>query len=69
MKKYRVYYFGGQSKYSEKAVDYMMVKINGVTLYAEANFEYGSNKELEASIREQAHENGIDQNSLIFFKS
>jgi catechol-2,3-dioxygenase len=35
MKKFEVQYQGGQGRYTSEAVDYMIVTVNGIELYAE----------------------------------
>ena len=75
MREYRVKYFGAEGRYSKNFVDYMEVNVDGKILYAETDRDFScdwtvsSNKILEAQIREQARAAGIDENSLIFFKS
>ena len=52
------------------SVDYMLVKVDGIELYAEAiaqNDENANYAELKASIIEQANEHGIDTDTLIFW--
>ncbi len=71
MKKYTVDYKSGESRMSPGAsVDYMLVIVDGVELYAEAivqDNESANYDELKASIIEQAGKHGIDANSLIFW--
>ena len=67
MRKYRVDYFAKQNDLG-KFVDYMEVDVEGKILYSETNYGFGSNKELESYIREQAKAKGIDENKLVFFK-
>ena len=73
MKKYTVDYKSGESRMSPgTSVDYMLVKVDGVELYAETvsqdqDDESATYDELKASIIEQASEHGIDANALIFW--
>ena len=67
----KVEYSGGQSRSGDKAVDYMMVLVDGVELYAEADPVDGLETEtydgLKESILEQAAAAGIDPNCLAFW--
>ena len=71
MKKYIVDYRSGDSRMSPgTSVDYMIVIVDDVELYAEAiaqDDESANYDELKASIIEQARKHGIDANSLIFW--
>lgn len=71
MKKFFVEYDGGQSRYSDCGIDYMLADVDGVELYAEAepheDDETGTYDELKAAILEQAAENGIAAESLKFW--
>jgi hypothetical protein len=71
MKKYTVEYKAGDSRMNPGvSVDYMLVKVDDVELYAEAvaqDDESANYNELKASIIEQAREHGIDANALIFW--
>ncbi len=72
MKKYIVDYRSGDSRMSPGvSVDYMLVKIDDVELYAEAiaqDDENANYAELKASIIEQARKHGgIDADTLIFW--
>jgi hypothetical protein len=71
MKKYTVEYKSGDSRMSPgTSVDYMLVKVNDVELYAETvsrDDESATYDELKASIIEQAREHGIDAGYLIFW--
>ena len=70
-----VEYEGGESRYSDKAVDYMLVKVNHdkgylVELYAEADpvdgDETATFSDLKAEILRQAADHGIDPRGLEF---
>jgi hypothetical protein len=75
----KVQYNAGTSRYSENCVDYMLVVVDGIELYAEAiNPTWDKDKEefadetatydeLKASILEQAAEKGIDADKLKFW--
>lgn len=71
MKKYTVEYKAGDSRMNPGvSVDYMIVKVDDIELYAEAiaqDDESATYDELKASIIEQAHKHGIDADSLIFW--
>ena len=71
MKKYAVEYKSGDSRMNPGvSVDYMIVIVDDVELYAEAiaqDDENANYAELKASIIEQASEHGIDANTLIFW--
>ena len=73
MKKYTVEYKSGDSRINPGAsVDYMLVIVDGVELYAETvsqsqDDESATYDELKASIIEQARKHGIDADSLIFW--
>lgn len=71
-----VEYGAGQSRYTDKAVDYMLVEIDGVELYAEREIsedeyfeelEEARYNELVNDIAYQAEQNGIDVNRLSFW--
>ena len=55
-------YNGGQSRNGENAVDYVLVQINDVELYAETEPTEGNEslEVLSAEIQRQAEEKGID---------
>lgn len=75
MKKYKVTYQGGEGRYTNEAVDWMMVTIETddeqIELYAEREMiegdETANYDDLKADILRQAEENGIDKNSLVFW--
>ena len=71
MKKYTVEYKAGDSRTNPGvSVDYMIVIIDDVELYAEAvsqDDESATYDELKASIIEQARKHGIDADTLIFW--
>ena len=71
MKKHIVEYKAGDSRMNPGAsVDYMIVIVDDVELYAEAiaqDDESATYDELKASIIEQAHKHGIDANTLKFW--
>jgi len=70
MNKYTVEYKSGDSRMNPGvSVDYMLVKIDDVELYAEAiaQDESATYDELKASIIEQARKHGIDADTLIFW--
>lgn len=75
MKKYKVTYQGGEGRYTNEAVDWMMVAIETddepIELYAEREMiegdETANYDDLKADILRQAEENGIDKDSLIFW--
>ena len=75
MKKYKVTYQGGEGRYTTAAVDWMMVTIETddepIELYAERDMvegdEIATYDELKADILQQAEENGIDKDSLVFW--
>lgn len=75
MKKYKVTYQGGEGRYTNEAVDWMMVTIETddepIELYAEREMVEGDETanydDLKADILRQAEENGIDKNSLVFW--
>lgn len=71
MKKYIVDYKSGDSRTNPGvSVDYMLVKVDGVELYAEAiaqDDESANYDELKASIIEQANKQGICADTLIFW--
>jgi hypothetical protein len=71
MKKHIMEYKSGDSRMSPgTSVDYMLVKVDDIELYAEAiaqDDESATYDELKASIIEQARKHGIDANSLIFW--
>lgn len=71
-----VEYSAGQSRHTDKAVDYMLVEIDGVELYAEREIsedeyfeelEEARYNELVNDIAYQAEQNGIDVNRLSFW--
>lgn len=70
MKKYEVEYSAGEARNGNESVDYMLVEINDVELYAEAapdpEDETGTYEELKAEIIRQAEKNGIDVEALSF---
>ena len=70
MTKYNVNYSAGEARNSSEAVDYMIVDVNGIELYAEAapdpEDETGTYEELKAEIIRQAEKNGIDVEALRF---
>lgn len=72
MAKYKVNYQGGESRYSNAAVDYMIVKVPDpenedemIELYAE--MENPTFDDLKAEIISQAEDNGIDPETLVFY--
>lgn len=77
MAKYKVNYQGGESRYSNAAVDYMIVKVPDpenedemIELYAEREAftdECYTYDDLKAEIINQAHDNGIDPEILVFY--
>ena len=71
MKKYTVEYKSGDSCINPGAsVDYMLVIVDGVELYAETvsqDDESATYDELKASIIEQANKHGIDADTLKFW--
>lgn len=73
MKKVLVEFCGGESRKSNKAVNYMLVMVNGVELYAEIEVPEDSDdpffgyNELESKILEQAIGKGIDTDGLLFW--
>ena len=70
MKKYEVEYSAGEARNGNESVDYMLVEINDVELYAEAapdpEDETGTYEELKAEIIRQAEKNGISTEALRF---
>ena len=70
MKKYEVEYSAGEARNGNESVDYMLVEINDVELYAEVapdpEDETGTYEELKAEIIRQAEKNGIDVEALRF---
>lgn len=70
MKKYEVDYQGGESRYGIEPVDYMLVKIDDIELYAEAPAQDDENAnydELKTAILEQAAEHDIPAEWLKFW--
>ena len=71
MEKYTVEYKSGDSRINPGvSVDYMLVVVNDVELYAETvsqDDESATYDELKASIIEQANEHGINAGALIFW--
>jgi len=73
MKKIKVDYSGGSSRYSNKPIDYMLAKVDdiGIELYAEATpiegDETGTYRELKNEILWQAKKYNIDFQKLAFF--
>jgi hypothetical protein len=71
MKKYIVEYKSGDSRMSPgTSVDYMIVIVDDIELYAEAvsqDDENANYAELKASIIEQARKHGIDADILKFW--
>ena len=71
MKKYIVEYKSGDSRMSPgTSVDYMIVIVDDIELYAEAvsqDDESATYDELKASIIEQARKHGIDADILKFW--
>ena len=77
MAKYKVNYQGGESRYSNAAVDYMIVKVPDpenedemIELYTEREAftdECYTYDDLKAEIVSQARENGIDPEILVFY--
>lgn len=70
MKKYEVEFNGGESRYGDEAVDYMLADVEGVELYAEApagETEEENYEALKAEILDQAEKNGIQASSLKFW--
>lgn len=77
MEKVHVRYEGGQSRYSDRGIDYMLAVVDGVELYAEADpddYGYGepgyeetaTYDDLKAAILGQAAEHGIPAIKLEF---
>ena len=71
MTKCKVNYQGGESRYSNAAVDYMIVKVPDpenegemIELYAEME---NPTWDEEAEIVSQARENGVDPEILVFY--
>lgn len=68
--RYIVRYEGGESRYSNAGIDYMLADVEGVELYAEAKpvdgDECGTYDELKAAILEQAAAHGIPAELLVF---
>lgn len=69
---YNVSYSGGESRYTPgKAIDYMIVDVDGDELYAEADVidddETGTYDSLKDEILKQADEIGIPRSELKFF--
>lgn len=69
---YKVNYSGGESRYNPgKAIDYMIVDVDGEELYAEADAieddETGTYDSLKDEIIKQADEIGIPRSELKFF--
>ena len=69
----KVTFDGGQGRYADNAVNYMLADVDGVELYAELEIpddadpdEYGYN-ELKEEIISQAKERGIDVGRLEFW--
>jgi hypothetical protein len=71
MKKYTVEYKSGDSRMSPgTSVDYMIVIVDDIELYAEAiaqDDESANYAKLKASIIEQARKHGIDADALKFW--
>ena len=77
MAKYKVNYQGGESRYSNAAVDYMIVKVPDpenedemIELYTEREAftdECYTYDDLKAEIVSQARENGVDPEILVFY--
>lgn len=77
MTKCKVNYQGGESRYSDAAVDYMIVKVPDpenegemIELYAEMEAftdECYTHDALKAEIISQAKDNGIDPETLVFY--
>lgn len=71
MKKYTVEYKSGDSRMNPgTSVDYMLVKVDDIELYAEAaaqDDESANYDQLKASIIEQARKHGIDAGALKFW--
>jgi len=79
MEKIKVDYQAGPSRYTGKGIDYMLVEVDGVELYAELENptwdaekevmvdELATYEELKTAITEQAIENGIDPQRLTFW--
>ena len=70
MKKFKVLYSQGPSRNWFMDVDYMLVDVNGIELYAEAYInkddEIGTYDCLKEEILKQAEEQEIDTKSLVF---
>lgn len=70
MTKYNVNYSAGEARNGSEAVDYMIVDVNGIELYAEAapdpEDETATYDGLKEEILRQADKNGIDRESLHF---
>lgn len=70
MKKYDVEYSAGEARNGNESVDYMLVEIDDIELYAEAapdpEDDTATYDELKEEILRQADKNGIDRESLRF---
>lgn len=70
MKKYDVEYSAGEARNGNGSVDYMLVEIDDIELYAEAapdpEDDTATYDELKEEILRQADKNGIDRESLLF---
>ena len=75
MKKYRVEFSGGESRQGINSVNYMLVDVDGIELYAEYDVtdvpedevDFAGYDELKEAILSQASENGINKENLIFW--
>lgn len=70
MKKYNVEYSAGEARQGNGSVDYMLVEIDGIELYAEAEQdpedETATYDGLKAEILRQAEKENIDTEALSF---
>ena len=75
MKKYRVEFSGGESRRGINAVNYMLVDVDGIELYAEYDVtdvtenevDFAGYDALKEAILSQASESGIGKQDLIFW--
>ena len=75
MKKYKVEFSGGKSRQGINAVNYMLVDVDGIELYAEYDVtdvpedevDFAGYDALKESILSQASESEINKQDLIFW--
>ena len=75
MKKYRVEFSGGESRQGINGVNYMLVDVDGIELYAEYDVtdvpedevDFAGYDALKESILSQASESEINKQDLIFW--